>query len=219
MMQECVDLQPAHLTLYAYRPTAGTRMATLIRSGRRELLSNNVLTESFQRARDALAAAGYQEYITGYYAKAPQYRYKGEQYYFGLEGDWIGFGAGANSVINHHQFETKRNEIASFIEDPLRLSSCERFSPENLGSILFKLRLAMLTEEGVRYALFRNLFGLEFSDIREQPRLKGYMEYFRQCGAEFVDDGERLYVPPESRARAHLNSYGMSHEYVSARIA
>ncbi|MGH9347564.1 MAG: coproporphyrinogen-III oxidase family protein [Vicinamibacterales bacterium] len=219
MSQNCLDLRPAHVTLYAYRPTSGTRLAVLIRSGRRELLSNNLLVDGFERAQAMLADAGYHEYITGYYARDLRYKYKGEQYYFGLEGDWFGFGAGANSVINHHQFGTRRDDISFFIEHPFHLASCERFSLENAGSILFKLRLAMLTEEGVRYDLFRNLFGIEFSDMRRHPLLQRYVEYFRQCGAEFVDDGERLYVRPDTRTRAHLRSYGMSPEYQSAHIA
>jgi hypothetical protein len=42
-----------------------------------------------------------------------------------------------------------------------------------------------------------------------------YVEYFRASGALFVDDGDRLYVRPETRTAAHLSSYGLSIEYQS----
>jgi coproporphyrinogen III oxidase-like Fe-S oxidoreductase len=213
MIETCVGLNPGHVSLYPYRPSAGTQLATVLRKGLRQPLARGTLIELFLEAETLLRSAGYQDYITGYFAKGDAYRFRGEKYYFGLEGDFMGFGAGAASILCQRRIGTRRDSVSAFIENPLLFSTCDKFSPTLLEPILPLLRPCIITDEGIRYDEFRRLFGFDFSDVRNHPVLRGYLDYFRACGAELVDEGDRLSVRPDTRTLAHLNSYGASVEY------
>jgi len=216
MIDTCIALNPTHMSVYPYRPSAGTQLAMVIQKGRRQPLARETSIDLFLEAEARLRAAGYQDYITGYFAKNSVSQFKGEQYYFGLEGDFIGFGAGAASILCQRRLATRRDSTSSYVENPLQFSSCDKFSRTVLDPILPLLRPCIITADGIRYDRFRRLFGFEFAEVRQHPVVRGYLDYFRACGADLIDHGDRLAVSPETRTMAHLNSYGASVEYKPA---
>jgi coproporphyrinogen III oxidase-like Fe-S oxidoreductase len=213
MIETCIALGPAHLSLYPYRPSEGTQMAAVMKKGRRQPLARSALRDMFGESESRLRAAGYAEYTTGYFAKSRAYQFQGERYYFNLEGDFVGFGAGAASIVCQRRFATRRDSISAFIDNPLEFASCDKFSPEHVDALLPLLRPCIITDEGIQFDRFRRLFGFDFADVRDHPVIAGYLEYFRACGAEYIEDEEGLRVRPATRTLAHLNSYGASVEY------
>ena len=68
----------------------------------------------------------------------------------------------------------------------------------------------MLTDSGLNFEKFRELYGFNFQDIRHEEFFEDYLEYFKYCGAVFEEDSEKMWVRPETRVMAHIQSFAMS---------
>jgi oxygen-independent coproporphyrinogen-3 oxidase len=188
-----------HITVYVYRATAQTVMAEQMRKGHRERVGFHKIYRSYCAAQAALKAAGYEEYSFGYFAKRAEHRFKGEAYYYEFQGDYVGFGSGAGSILGHHYFKNASDDLHRFIRNPLAFEHCVRLSAVRLDLLADALRLALLTDGGIRFENFERLFGFEFSELRRQELFAAYLDAFRQCGAEFVESAGHLAVTPSTR--------------------
>lgn len=211
--EKCIELQPTHVTVYAYRADPRTIMAKQIGRGIRPSARFAHMLESFQLCQDILVRAGYEEYALGHFAR-DGLRFRGESYYFDLGGDFIGFGSGAGSTLGHYSISNSHKTFHRYRDDPLMVECCERYTPENIGIISRELRLALLTWSGIDRGRFERLFGYPLAMLRGQQIFADYLDYFRFCGAEIVEDDRGLRVSQETRLRAHLRSYVTSMEYV-----
>ncbi len=205
-LAKTVELNPRHVTVYIYRATANTVMAKQIGSGQRRAQQPGDVLRFYDTARRALEQAGYTEYAVGYFMKDDTARFMSEEYYFALEGDYVGFGSGAESILGHHRLQNAPARLHEFIERPAWFDSCERFSPQRIESLFQALRLTMLTSIGIDYRRFERLFGFPFAQIRRHPYLRALMRYYSMYGTEFVETPERLYVTEGSRRQAYLAS-------------
>lgn len=209
-LRKTVELNPSHVTVYLYRATPQTVMAEQMRKGQREVVGLQKIFQSYKLAQTILGEAGYEEYTLGYFAKKPQYKFKGEEYYYSFQGDYIGFGSGAGSIMGHHYFKNSSRDQHAFIDQPLKFEHCVRLSAIRFDLIADILRLAMLTDTGIDYKNFKRLFGFNFSEIRNQEQFLNYLRYYKECGAVFLDSDERLSMTAETRNRAHLMSYALT---------
>jgi putative oxygen-independent coproporphyrinogen III oxidase len=210
-VSKAIELEPTHLSIYMYRPDPDTVMAQQIRRGYRKLVGIEQMLASDELSKALIEKAGYFEYMLGYYAKEPEHRFKGEEYYFSLQGDYIGFGSGAGSILGHHSLSNVPGNLHKFMAHPLEFDQCGKFSPRQPFDD--GLRAALLTSTGINFHNFKRLFGFDFAEIRNQPSFEAGLDFFRRCGAVFEETKEYLTLTDESRHKAYINSYAMSLSY------
>ncbi|GLZ28696.1 hypothetical protein Lesp02_08860 [Lentzea sp. NBRC 105346] len=213
-LDTCISLEPMHVTVYNYRPDKRTVMGRQIKRGDRPTQYVTSMLRAFDIVRSRLTAAGYEEYALGYFAREGK-RFLGESYYFELTGDYIGFGSGSVSILGHHIASNTHKTFHRFRDDPLTFESYGRYAPQRFELLTRELRLALLMWNGIDYARFERLFGFPFATMRELPAMRRYLEYFENCGAEFVEDSTGLRVTDETKLTAHLRTYEASHLYTA----
>lgn len=203
-LQRAVAHRPTHVTAYVYRPTPATYMAQRnkkdgrVPGGPQHMLDCHALT------KEVLRAAGYDEYTLGYFSRGPENRCSGEMYYFYLQGDWVGFGGGAVSILGHHRLKISHSSLAAYIADPLTFESCERLPERQVEAAIYALRQALVTDAGVNFENFRRFFGFPFSSVRDHPAVRAFMGYYKYCGAVFNETPTNLAITPASRAAAYM---------------
>lgn len=213
-LDTCIELEPMHVTLYNYRPDRRTVMGRQIKRGDRPTLYVSNMMHAFEVSRARLNAAGYREYALGYFARENK-RFLGESYYFDLSGDYIGFGSGSVSILGHHVLSNTHKTFHRFRDDPLTVESYARYTPERFELLSREVRLALLMWNGIDFARFERLFGFTFDQLRALPAVQRYLEYFEDCGADFVEDERGLRVTDETKLGAHLRSYQSSRLYMT----
>jgi oxygen-independent coproporphyrinogen-3 oxidase len=206
-LRTAIELEPTHVTVYIYRPTLSTAMANLIQRGMRSPAELEHIEKSYRLVRQTLEDGGYEEYTMGYFAKGSRYRCKGEEYYFTLRGDWVGFGSGAVSILGHHRLRNFHANLHRYIEDPLVFDSCRDLRDHKVECAMYALRQAMQTEAGIRYDNFLRFFGHPFSEVRNDPSLQDLLAHYENCGAEFRDTGSSFFITPESRGRTYIAAW------------
>jgi oxygen-independent coproporphyrinogen-3 oxidase len=218
-VRRTVALAPAHVTVYVYRATEGTTMAEQLRRGARQPTEYEVMFDSYTAAREILEASGYREYAIGYFARDTRRPCRADQYYFSIEGDYFGFGAGAHSILGHHFFENAAARQDTFVDDPCGFSHCERFTLGNLGRLFTSLSQALWIPEGVSCERFERLYGLSFDEVLEQPAVRAFMRYYELCGARFERTPTYLRVSQETMVPAYIRAlslYGTQNQGRSA---
>lgn len=213
-LDTCIGLEPMHVTLYNYRPDRRTVMGRQIKRGDRPSLYVSNMMRAFEVSRERLNEAGYREYALGYFARQDK-RFLGESYYFDLSGDYIGFGSGSVSILGHHVISNTHKTFHRFRDDPLTLESYGRYTPDRFELLTREIRLALLMWNGINFARFERLFGFSFAELRALPTVQRYLEYFEDCGAEFVEDEHGLRVSEATQLGAHLLSYQSSRLYMT----
>jgi putative oxygen-independent coproporphyrinogen III oxidase len=206
-LQAAVELQPTHITVYIYRPTTTTAMTRQVKRGVRSLGDVEHVERSYRLVKETLEAAGYEEYTMGYFAKSREFRCRGEEYYFNLQGDWIGFGSGAVSILGHHRLRNFHANLPRYLEDPLLFESCRDLRDHRQECAMYALRQAMLTEAGIQYDRFQRFFGHPFGELRKDPPIQGLIDYYQSCGAEFRETDRNFFLTPESRSRTYIAAW------------
>nr|QEO74824.1 Radical SAM domain protein [uncultured bacterium] len=204
-VRQVIELETPHVSVYVYRPDPRTVMAQQSVAGFRERVHREKMMETYLRAKEMFEAAGYHEYATFYFAKERKHYFSGEMYYFELQGDYVGFGAGAYSIMGH-RFLKNQSELHAFIENPVDFEYCEVFTPARPDKQLsFLMSAAVLTEMGINYERFARIAGFPFAAIRRHPYMEVLMQYYVDCGSTFQETREGLKVQPETRSTAHIN--------------
>ncbi len=211
-MERAIALRPTHFSLYPFRGNSTTVMAQLMAQGHSRNLARDEMFELYFLGKKMLAEAGYHEYIAGYFASEPRFQFKGENHYFGFEGDFMGFGPGATSMLGHHFLQNtipklagNGGDLARFVEAPTSVDVLEMHStPESPLRAMTPLADAVMTPRGIDYANFEDLFGCTFAELRAHPVITGLIDFYAFCGAQWVDTGKNLYVNDETRDVARL---------------
>jgi oxygen-independent coproporphyrinogen-3 oxidase len=195
-----------HLSLYVYRAMQGTGLASRIQSGRKNIDDAQQILLNYEAARRLLSSHGFIEYSIGYFSRGPQLTCKADMYYYELEGDYIGFGAGAYSILANHYLQNHSSGRQRFIDDPTGSDVLERFSIDSLGRQFGSLSPTIGTPMGVSFSRFESLYGIAFDSVRDSPSVTSFLAFYEDCGAEFVFDADRLYVSEQTRTRAFVNA-------------
>jgi len=177
-----VALAPEHVTAYDYRQAPGTSMARQISSGHLPRSSMQAKAGAADQVHQALAAAGYVEYMPMYYSLGDRNRFEGEQYYFEWRGDYLGFGSGSRSILSHHLLQNNRGALDSFLAAPTAFDHCLPLSfvhAAKEGSTL------LLRGNQLEYERFYARYGFDFSRVWEH-------ESFRELRAELAANGTPL---------------------------
>lgn len=219
-MEQTMALAPPHVTLYMYRGPATTVMAQQANKGYRPTTALQQMREARRIGMAAFDSHGYEEYMTMYFARGKQHRYLGELHYFGMEGDYIGFGDGAHSVLGHHYLRNASPVLGKgganlrrYIADPITIDICEvHTTPQRLDRLRPLLIEAMLTEAGIQFDRFQDRFGFPFQEIRRDRQIVRMLEYYEGCGAVFEEDDVRLRVSAATRAEAFIRHTTQANE-------
>ncbi|MBF8184157.1 radical SAM protein [Nonomuraea sp. K274] len=186
-VRQALELPVNHFSVYSYRATEGTVMRKQIERSGTEIVLEHQL-RSYRLAADMLEAAGHPEYAVSYFG-AP--RCLADEAYYRLSMDWIGFGTGANSLINQRYLLNGRGRMRDFTSDPGRFEVNLPAAAESLT--VQWLPRALGTAEGIDAATFLRRTGVSLRAACEEPALNAFLRQVNQFGDLVVDrDGIRL---------------------------
>ena len=200
-----IDAGVPHVSLYMFREFADELISVKqVESGHATQRSRNERAASYWEAKALLEKSNYKEYVVGYFAKAPEFRFDSEDYYFSLRGDYFGFGAGAGSVLGRcalQSGEAKRygdSHVRDFISDPLSMvAGHAAHMPDVLYTDgYFK---AFATRDGIRFGRWFDQFGFDFQTFRDRrPDIRKWFEEQKQYGAVFEETNEGIALSAET---------------------
>ena len=139
-----------------------------------------------------LTSNGYSEYMPMYYSRSDQFRFNGELYYFGWEGDHFGFGSGAFSVIANHRTLNSRGNIDGYISSPTTFDSFEKYDLNR--AVNESLTLMFLNGRTITYDRFFNRFGFDFRELLEVPQMSAFMIALDRIGSPLRIAESEAYV-------------------------
>jgi oxygen-independent coproporphyrinogen-3 oxidase len=199
-VRTAVELPINHFSIYPYRASLGTVLRKQINRGNRHLDLNEQFL-AYRRAHDVLTAHGFPEYAMSYFG-AP--RCQSDEAYYQLRMDWIGFGSGANSLINHRYLSNKHGQLHRFNENPTTFDlNAPTASP---GLTMHFLSQALTTAEGMDARLFQERTGTPLRVACSHPEVNAYLKKMTKYGRLIVDrTGIRIRREDISRVYVGLN--------------
>jgi coproporphyrinogen III oxidase-like Fe-S oxidoreductase len=198
-VQSAVDLAIPHVSLYMFREfSTGLVAVRQERAGWRGQVSHAVRAQLYRAAKRMFEQAGYEEYMVGYFAREPRFQFDGEQYYFGMVGDYFGFGAGAASTIGRcalRSGEPSRYgsaQVRDYVDRPAEMhGSTLAVLPDEV--FMQNYLKVFATREGLRFDRWRDQFGFEFAEFRAaRPGIQRWFSDLERAGARFVETAEGI---------------------------
>ncbi len=193
-LEIAVALDVTHVSVYSYRATRRTIMAMQVQDGVRQALDLESMIASYEVAQEVLGAAGYDEYCFNYFARDDRFRFEAGLYGYRLDGDIIGFGAGAASTIGRLCLRSAETPIAHFIANPIVFESVSAFGTGRPDMLFPLFGGALMTRDGLRYDKFVSLTGLTFTQAWNRPEVRAWFRYIENCGAVLHFDHEGIRV-------------------------
>lgn len=167
-LRRCVDLAPEHISAYALILEEGTPLHGEAEKGRLVLPEEEAAVEMLELTADFLVAAGYQHYEISNFA-LPGRRSRHNQVYW-RRGSYLGFGAGAHSLLRRETGDLRWGNSESLTEYRERVSAGhfpnedgQLVAPREAMSEFMFLGLRML--EGVDMREFSREFGATVTDV------------------------------------------------------
>ncbi len=164
-LREAVALAPEHLSCYALTVEEGTPLARWVADGQVPAPDDDVQADLYDRAREALAAAGYVHYEISNWAQPG--RMCGHNLIYWRNEPYLGVGPGAHSCDLRRRWWTVRSphvyirrvEAGESTEDGQEVLDEETVMGETM---MLGLRLL---QEGVSRARFRARFGRDVVEV------------------------------------------------------
>ncbi|GIJ21068.1 coproporphyrinogen-III oxidase family protein [Micromonospora lutea] len=203
-LREILALDPPHVSVYPYRATRNTVMAMQLDRQVLQAWTASSMIASYELAMRMLTEAGYGEYCHGYWVRRPEDEDFDGNFKYDLAGDKIGFGSGTESILGHHRLLSSGDGYAGYLRDPRVFPMVERFSLERPEAMTALIGGALMTREGVNFARFARLTGLDFSDVRRTPFMAGWLDLLTRCGGEFIEDEQGFRMVPEVIHKAYI---------------
>lgn len=198
-VRRAIDLGVPHLSLYMFREFSSDLVAVRqVHTGRRAQVSREERASVYRLAKELLERAGYDEYMVGYFTREPRFQFDGEKYYFGMDGDYFGFGAGASSTIGRcglRSGEASRYgsaQVHAFVRQPSDMlgAPLAALPDEVYIQSYFK---AFATREGVRFGKWLDQFGFSFTGFRSaRPTIQRWFADLERNGARFIETAEGI---------------------------
>jgi oxygen-independent coproporphyrinogen-3 oxidase len=195
-----VSLPVNHVSVYPYRASPGTVLRKrLNRQERRIDLEEQ--QRAYARAAELLEGHGLPEYAMSYFGSP---RCQSDEAYYQLKMDWIGFGSGANSLINRRFLSNKRGFLHHYNEQPTRFDVDVPAASEPL--MVHFLSQALTTAEGMEAAAFAERTGVSLARACRTPMVSSYLRTMSQHGRLVTDErGIRLQREDIARTFVALN--------------
>jgi coproporphyrinogen III oxidase-like Fe-S oxidoreductase len=191
-----LELRPEHITAYSYYEARGTVMARQIARGHISAPRFEARASAQELVYEVLTSNGYSEYMPMYYSRSEQLRFKGESYYFNWEGDHIGFGSGAFSVLATHRTLNARGNLEKYISSP---TTFDHFDKADLRiAVDESLTMMFLNGRRIAYDRFFGRFGFDFRELLEFPRMKAFRLALDRIGTPLRLTSTEVYVGTEA---------------------
>jgi oxygen-independent coproporphyrinogen-3 oxidase len=213
-VERLLELDPPHVTVYLYRQDARTVLDRQIKQGVKQAKSEEEKAQHEDLACGLLERAGYSQYMTSYYAKSPSDFFQCEDYYFSFQGDSLGLGSGAASILGCHSLYNDPRNLHRFLEDPLRFDRYYKFQPFLPIDNLPFVQEALLTRTGLNFEAFRKLYGFEFADATNHRAFRAFLVALKRIGAYVRRTPEGIHV---SRSAAHDDRPVSQQMFLAAR--
>lgn len=189
-----VQLDPEHVTAYNYLEASGTVMAKQIAAGYRPKPRLGDRVRARSQAHERLVASGYEEYMPSYYSRDEASRFRGEQYYFNLQGDFLGLGSGAHSIMAYHFLLNRRGGLPFFLTDPCGFDDCVQYDPARPEETHVFHVSPVLAGVDISYARFEERYGFDFRAIRNHPVIVESLKRLEARGAILSEASDGLHV-------------------------
>jgi oxygen-independent coproporphyrinogen-3 oxidase len=205
-LDRTVALAPTHISVYSYRATPRTIMAMQLTRGVRSALAVNEMVESYELAQSVLTGAGYDEYCFNYFTCDERYHFEAGLYGYRLEGDIIGFGAGADSTLAGMSLGNTDTALHRFIDAPLEFDRVEPFTLERPEMLFPLFGGALMTRDGLSFERFEYLTGIPFAEAYDTPEVKAWFRYVQNCGAQLAFEADRIHCADRQIHRVYLRN-------------
>jgi coproporphyrinogen III oxidase-like Fe-S oxidoreductase len=191
-LAKTLELEPEHITAYSYYVASKSTMARQIERGTISALRYDDRAAAQELAYETFSSNGYGEYMPMYYSKREQHKFRGEIYYFDWEGDHIGFGSGAFSVLATHRIVNARGNLDEYISSP---TGCDFFHRPGVPEAAEESIMQMfMNGHRIAYDRFFDRFGFDFQEVLEVPRIKALQVALDRVGAPLVITPTEAYV-------------------------
>ncbi len=212
-LRTVLALDPPHVSVYPYRATPRTVMAMQLDREFTEARDRHSMIDDYELAMEVLGGAGYHEYCHGYWVRDARHEDQDGNYKYDLAGDKIGFGSGAESIIGHHLLWNENGKYAQYLLAPRDFTHAHRFTTDEPDRLTAPIGGALMTREGVDFARFRRLTGLDFADVRRTPYVTRWFDLLERCGGRFVETPHSLRLEKSSIHRAYIThlAHTMAH--------
>ena len=204
-VRKAIELEIPHISLYLFREVAEVLVSVRQTvAGYRRQESRQERESAYMAAKTLLEEAGYDQYMVGYFARAPEFAFDAEDFYFSQRGDYFGFGAGAASTIGRWSLkstETTRygnSNVREFVEAPEKMAAAPvRSMPDDVYlQSYFKV---FATKEGLRFDRWLDHLGFDFREFRtSRPTIGQWFRDREAEGARFVETTKGISLTPET---------------------
>jgi coproporphyrinogen III oxidase-like Fe-S oxidoreductase len=196
---EALKLPLSHISLYSYRPTDGTSMRT--RLDRRTPDASRAATTAylnsqqrqFAASRGMIAAAGLEEYASGYFGKVSPFA----AMTFQLSADMVGFGSGAASLVDKQFLVHQKGLLHQYIDNPLTF---DIYGPaSNDRTMLQYLQIGLSMFDGILRDEWATATGVSLDECLARPPIAPLAEFLRRRG--LVEDERGIRLRPQTAYR------------------
>lgn len=168
-LQAVLELQPAHLSLYALSLENGTLLQKMIESGRLTALDDEETAGLYDTAAELLRQSGFEHYEISNWAVDPAHESRHNRQYW-LSQPYLGLGAGAHGCLDHlrtRNYEDIETYISKTAQSHTRFPAAAAIEPQSerlemQDCMMLGLRLL---HEGVTPQRFFDRFGQNMEDV------------------------------------------------------
>ena len=176
-LEKGIALGVNHYSIYIYEPDPRTVMARLCETPYTRL----ELEEKCRLVQDFVRRAGFENYNVFYFT-SDGLRCDCDDVYYTLAGDWVGFGAGAHSLVDQRLHHAAA-DFRAFLAKPESLG--HSFQAYRNPTYLYMTSTYMLCPDiGIDIDWFERRIGLSFDDaLAISPELHSWHAELREAGA------------------------------------
>lgn len=206
-VQEAIGLGIPHLSVYLFRSFDASLVSVKqVVQGFRSLDVEHA-AECLDAARRTLAAAGYEQYAIASYAREPRFHFDADEHYYTHRGDYIGFGAGAESFLGRHSILQATPggaiDVRDYVADPLSMGVVRPAGQlATSGAAYIRLLQALSTRTGIVYDLWEDHLGIGAAALRHSPPLVRLLRRIEAAGGRIVETDDGLRLDPDTSADA-----------------
>ena len=194
-------------------------MAIQVNRGFRNRLGVDAMIESYECAQKVLSEAGYREYCFNYFSKDDKNRFDAGLYGYQLDGDIMGFGAGATSTLGGMSLFNPDTELHKFMENPCSFSSIRNYSLDQPEMFFPLLGGALMTKQGLSFEKFEYITGVPLAAALQTPQVKAWFRYVEICGARLVYERHRIVSADGNIHRVYLKNLAYTLNPALAQLA
>ena len=154
-LDQAIELNPEHISLYLLEIHSATPLAEQVRSGRRKPIDEELAAEMYEVMLDRLAAAGYEQYEISNFAK-PGFESRHNSKYWTLD-PVFGFGVSAHSFDGKQRYANER-DTAKYVS-MIKSHNSAQVMREDIDIASEFIFLGLRLESGIDVEAFYRRFG------------------------------------------------------------